>query len=221
MDKIFNALNPENQNDVIDCCNGNLKCKEDEFSKKCVSGTSGNTFSFNPPELTCDIPIENRRFIFLAGVKFTDFLNLRTSQLIQSIKNDDYTEFAMTIPTNSFITIFNTSNSQRVYTNSPPDLRPLYLEASNLYTIAASSASSGNAILFLRSSIRNILSASAFKTITKNMSKDVITPHVSETDYTIASAYGSTLTAETIINNPCSTPTSLTNKYLIFNVQIA
>jgi hypothetical protein len=220
MNTIFDALNPENQNDVIDCCNGNLKCREDEFSKKCVSGTSGRTFSFNPPELTCDISIENRKFIFLAGVKFTDFLNLQTSQLIQSIKNNDFTEFAMTIAPGSFITIFNTSNRLSVFSNSPLDLLPFYEEAANLYTIAASSASSGNAILFLRSTIKNILTASAFKTITKNMSKGVITPHAN-TNYTIASSYGSTLTAETIINNACADPTSLTNKYLIFNVQIA
>ena len=75
MNTIFNALNPENQNDVFDCCNGNLKCKENEFAKKCISGKNGNTFSFSPPELTCDISIENRKFIYSSGVKFAIFLN--------------------------------------------------------------------------------------------------------------------------------------------------
>jgi hypothetical protein len=219
MNTIFDALNPGNQNDVFDCCNGNLKCKENEFAKKCVSGTSGRTFSFNLPELTCDIPIENRRFIFSAGETFTNFINFQTPLLIQSIKINDFTAFELTIPPLMFISIFDTSDGSTLFNNSPAQFEVPYSTALSRFTAAPAGFGSGTIIKFIQF-INTGLPQQALKLINRNFAKNKIMPHAEQT-YSIASVNATTLTADKLIPTPCGEPVETVTTILIYEVQAA
>lgn len=203
MQDIFNALNPGNQNEELDCCNENLKCKEKNFLKKCISGNDKTTFTYNIPELTCDISPKIRKFIFLSGISFRDFLNDNIGLLIKSIRENNFDRFGMLIPLYLYITIFDSNLKKIIFTNSPLELRVSYDFASNAYFTATGASSAPNSISFTDCSNTLGLSLQAPKTPTKP---------------SIICSSSTTFTTTTIVNAQSAQSIESTSRYLIAGV---
>jgi hypothetical protein len=218
MDKIFDALNPENQNDVLDCCNGNLKCKEKEFLKNCISGKNKNTFTFVPPELPCNISPVVKKFIYSSALEFTKFLNDNTDLLIESIGKRDFDLLGASLPSNLNIAIFSVNARERIYTSEPGFTGFNYETVFNNYASSRRTLPGrGSSVAFtnfFNKSIGPLIRPSSSKSINKNTRENKIKPFAVE-DADTVSFSSTSVSAETTTTNPCATSVELVDEFII------